>query len=657
MNRKQCNLLIILLFLSSFIIAQKPYYKTYKWDYSPAYNVNTSDSVEVITNKDKTVIEFYFDKNDNLIEYELKHKIIWVNSDEQIEENNKIYLPLSETSELLVNKARVITSDGKVIELDKSKILTAENEETKRVYKYFTFEGVEKGSFVEYYYVLRKNPNYKGSRIDLQNEHEKYNVEFDLYAPNNLVFEFKSYNDLASIQHDTTSTDKLHWTLNLDTVPALEIEAGAPYNACKQFLIYKLDKNLNSHVYDISSYAKVCENVYSYLHSNIPKSATKALKKFLATSDAESHNNEEDKIRALEDYIKKNIFLVDASNNELGDISYILDNKVASNTGLVMLYSRLFELMDIKAQLVFTCDRDDLKFDKKFEADIFLKEYLFYFPKTKMYMSPTELYSRLGFPPPQLTLNYGLFLKEVSIGDYKTGVGKIRFIDPVSYDKNFDFMKIDLNFSKEDITNTTIKIEKSSGGYYAMFLQPYMHLFDEKTKKEVIETHIKYINDDIEIIDKEVLYDNAEDFGKNPFTVIANVTTDAFVEKAGNKYLFKLGELIGTQVEMYQEKERKLPLEIQFNRNYHREISFTIPEGYKIVNPDDIIIDNEYNKDGEILMKFISSYVIEGNKVVVNADEYYKIIEVSPDIFEQYRAVINSAADFNKITLILEKVL
>ena len=53
---------------------------------------------------------------------------------------------------MVVNKARVIDTEGKVIELDKSKILTATNEETGRTYKYFAFEGVTKGSYIEYIY-------------------------------------------------------------------------------------------------------------------------------------------------------------------------------------------------------------------------------------------------------------------------------------------------------------------------------------------------------------------------------------------------------------------------------------------------------------------------------------------------------------------------
>ncbi len=240
------------------------------------------------------------------------------------------------------------------------------------------------------------------------------------------------------------------------------------------------------------------------------------------------------------------------------------------------------------------------------------------------------------------------------MGDFNTGIGKIRFIDPVEYDKTCDEILVNVNFDEDDITKTNVDIDRSTNGYNAMYIQPYMHLFDEKTKTELIDMHVKYLNEDIEIITKMVFNDNAEAFGVEPFRVVAEVVSDAFVEKAGNKYLFKVGELIGPQMEMYHDKKRIQPVEAPFTRNYHREIVFTIPDGYSINNLDEINIYNDYKKDDEVIFKFASSYKVDGSKVTITVDEFYKIIEVAPEIFEDYRTVINSAADFNKVTLILE---
>ena len=131
----QKKILLFILIISFSLQAQnEPFYLNYQWETNPNYQVEESDK-DMIALKDKVVTEFYFESQE-LVEYYLEHKIIWLNSDDRIEEYNKVYLPYSNNASLLVNKARVLKKNGDILELDASKILTAENEETGRKYKY-----------------------------------------------------------------------------------------------------------------------------------------------------------------------------------------------------------------------------------------------------------------------------------------------------------------------------------------------------------------------------------------------------------------------------------------------------------------------------------------------------------------------------------------
>ena len=133
-------------------------------------------------------------------------------------------------------------------------------------------------------------------------------------------------------------------------------------------------------------------------------------------------------------------------------------------------------------------------------------------------------------------------------------------------------------------------------------------------------------------------------------------TTNSFMDKAGNRYLLKIGELIGDQVAMYQNEERKLPVENEYNRNYERTISFAIPDGYIINNLDDLKMDLTYkDKNGDLSMGFQSNYSLSGNEVKVTINEYYKTLEYPIERFEDFRKVINAAADFNKKVLVFQK--
>jgi hypothetical protein len=580
--------------------------------------------------------------------------VYWLNSDEKIENYNKVYLPYSSNSELKVNKARVISKDGNILELDESKILTAQDEETGRNYKFFAFEGIEKGSFIEYYYVVKRYPRYNGNQIIFQTDYKINNVEFDLYAPKNLIFNFKTYNNTAKIENDTLSKNKLHWQLKIDSIEALNDEETSAYNASKSSIVYKLDRNTADNSKDISSYGKVAQNIYSYYNETLNSKTQNLLKKFIKEATSGKELEEEALIRKLEFFIKTNVYITKDGSENFKDLNEVLDKKVANEAGIIKLYVALFNSLNIKHELVLTSDRQELKFDKDFEANNFLTDFLIYFSKQKTYLSPTVLRSRYGFPPAYLTDNYGLFIKEVKVGDFVSGLGKIKYIEPIKADKTVDKMILDINFEEDNISNCIIKLNRSMSGYYAMYFQPYIHLVKDKDRDELIEGFAKRINEDVTITKKEFINDDPELFGIKPMHFVLDFNSETFVEKAGKKYLFKVGELIGKQIQLYQEKARVLPVENEFTRSYYRTINIKIPEGYKVANLDDINIKNSFVKNDDELLIFDSYYKLDGNLLSITADEHYRENIIEAVNYEDYRTVINSAADFNKLVLVLE---
>lgn len=646
-----------LLLLCTTIFAQTDlYYKSYSWDENPEFTVDLSTPEDILELKSKKVTEFSFTTDNAFIEYFLEHRVLWLNSDAAIEKYNKIYLPHSSTSQLEVNKARVITKSGKVLTLDQENILTAQDEKTGRQYKYFAFEGIEKGSFIEYYYVVRRQPQYQGNRLMLQSSMEKSNVEFDLFSPEHLVFKFKTYNNIPAVVQDTTTTGKLHWKLRLNRVAKLEEEEAAAYNALRGAVVYKLDQNLYKNTNDIFSYGKVAQNIYSYYYPEYSRRTNKKLEKFVSKAIAGAGKDENSLVRNLEYYIKNNVFQTQGSDEELADLATVLKNKVGNDKGLMKLYTASLKFLNIKHEIVLTSDRQDLKFDQNFEASNFLTDFLIYFPSTKLYLSPEESGSRYGFPPAYLTDNYGLFIKKITVGNLTSGVGKVQYIKSVTADKSVDEMFIDVSFDNKDISTTTINLDRSLGGYYAMYFQPFFHLVTEEDKTKLVEGFAKRLNQDVEITSNEIVNGDPKLFGVKPIRFILDFKSDAFVEKAGNKYLFKVGELIGKQVQLYQEKKRVLPYENEFTRSYFRTINIEIPEGYMVMNLDDLVINNGLLQSDEQVLSFHSSYEINNNILSIKADEYYNINIIDTPIYEDYRKVINSAADFNKVVLVMEKI-
>jgi hypothetical protein len=126
------------------------------------------------------------------------------------------------------------------------------------------------------------------------------------------------------------------------------------------------------------------------------------------------------------------------------------------------------------------------------------------------------------------------------------------------------------------------------------------------------------------------------------------------IERAGKKYLFKVGELIGPQVEMYNERARQYAIDMGNAHAYKRLMKVKIPEGYKVSGLESLRRSITDGKASPI-MGFISDYKLEGNLLTITIDEFYKEVLQPIDIYEPFQKVINAAADFNKVTLLLEK--
>lgn len=144
----------------------------------------------------------------------------------------------------------------------------------------------------------------------------------------------------------------------------------------------------------------------------------------------------------------------------------------------------------------------------------------------------------------------------------------------------------------------------------------------------------------------------ADGLPNKPLIIEADIESGDLVEKAGTRLFIKIGEVIGPQAQMYQEKPRQLPIVIQYPHALDRLINFTIPDGYEVKNPGDLQVNVT---DEQQTMGFLSSYTLKGNDLQIKVHEFYKVTDYPVSMLEQFRKVINASADFNKIVLILVK--
>ena len=208
------------LVICSTLIAQE---KTIEYkDFKLSEKVERNDTISFdkeetqITLISKDVIEYLFTET-TVAQYSLVHRKIRLLTDKSIEANNKVYIPLGVNKELFSSQARVILPNGTIKELGEKAIQEGVDEETGYRYKYFAFEGIEIGSEIEYFYIIKGVPNYDGRRQSIQSFDHQFNVSFELICPSHLLFAFKTFNGLPEeLEQDTTIKAKNKWFFSYD---------------------------------------------------------------------------------------------------------------------------------------------------------------------------------------------------------------------------------------------------------------------------------------------------------------------------------------------------------------------------------------------------------------------------------------------------------
>lgn len=649
--KKICGFSVLMLWVA-LAFGQDLKYADFKWDTIPfsAYNLEQYGDENVIILASDYCVEYRYNKKGELEMFITVHRKYLVLTDKALDDVNKINISLSEESAIVDMNARYITQDGKVTEVSKNRIKTIDNGENSKNNKLFAIEGASVPGIVEYYYIL-KRPLIIDNSYYCQWQVPAYNVSFELYCPQNFRFLFKTYNDMPDMEEEfVEDSTMLCYSLFLDSVAAMPNERMALNYANFKRIAYSFSYNHNwkqTRMRTLDDAAAYFYQSYMELNKKETKALTAALKKIPL-----KNLNEEEKIRKIELWAKVNIHNISTSDPRAKDLEFILKNKFANGNGFTRLLIGLYKVADIPFEFVLSCDKSDHYFDPDFNAWNYLEEGLLYFPNVKKYIKPDEFSYRLGYIPTKFQNNYGLFLKIFRLGEVESFKQSIRLIEPVPLKDNMDTMYVKAAISK-DGNQVNYHLTRLLHGDISYEYQAYYDLINDEAKKEIREAFVKF--GDNAIVDNCTVKNTAqEDVLVKPFIFEAEVHTDA-VNMANDKYIVNIGELIGRQSELYNEKERQQPADAGSLHGYYRLIEFTIPDGYRCEDISVLNMDVVLEDETGISARFTSKAEIIDNTIKVENVEYYNKMEYPLELYDAFKAVINAAADFNKTTLVLTK--
>jgi len=648
-------LLLFFIFCGSYGYAQDFSFKNYTWDEKQTKEeipAKYKDEKEAILERN-TKVEFISEKG-KAIQYYLLHEKRYINSDDAVERNNKIYIPFGSNESVLTTKARVILKNGKVIELNSKDVKEETDEERGVNFKYFAVNGLEKGAVIEKIFILEELPEIKGNTVKMQDEYPIAKNTFQLIYPDHLVFRTKGYNGLSEpvIEKKLPRENFTTLTINEINTPALDDnENYSNWNSNIKRFRYKLDENLANGAKNLYNFKEFSTNLYERFHPQYDKKEQKAIDEFCKSITKSKDVQEQ--VWNIENKIKKTINYsryID-SQETLQDI---IKSKQANQSDILRIYIAVFDKMGVETNLVFTSNRFKVPFDKDFESYENLDEILFYFPAIKKFMTPTEIEYRIPLIPSVLAGTNGLFIKEKTFAGTKMGIGEISTIDIPSVEVTHDIMEITVDFTK-DIENPIVTDNIQFGGYSAFNFQPIKDFASPEQYKTVLKSIAENYTVETEYKTLTTENDGVDNIGKKPFVLKVAFEGKDLIRKAGDNYLFSVGQTIGKQMELYQENKRMLPVEIDYPHAYTRKIKILLPEGVTVKNLDKFNMNYTADVNGKTEAAFVSKYEKKGNEIVVENTEYYNILHYPLENFEAYRTVINAAADFNKIVIILNK--
>jgi len=637
-----CAVLYILCLLPHFVAAQSA-----DWDADPRIHQipDSLQNLSAVIVSDDRKLQFHSDKNDQVFFFRTSHRIVKVLDDLGIESFNKITLSADKDGAMILIKARTISPEGKVTEIAPDDIRQSGGDDGAPQYS-VAFENVEKQSELELFYIEKKPFSAFGSEY-INFGLPMLSASFTFEAPKNLQFQFKGYNGFP-VPSALTVGDITTYRAVARNIPDVEEEVYSSFRKNLMRIEYKLDgvEGINSNLYNWDMLADKLRKIY-YNHS---EKELRQVRKFLESKGYSKEGSIEERITRIETIIKTNIaYNEEMRADDYSKIAYILEKKTTGEDGFINLFAAAWKVADIPNELGLTSNYFVHPVDREFENWSPLEIYLFYFPDTKKYMAPSFLTLRYPMIPLVACHNTGIFSALVGKDQ---AVADLRNIPGLPQQDNGSSFKTRITFGQDGFLPMLSSVN-SFEGYSAFSLREAFVYINKEKEKDLVQSLIFNAAKPEDIISYKINNTGLQHYTDNaPLEIFSETKAAQLLERAGNRLLFKVGEVIGPQEEMYEEKERKLPITLDYPHTLHRSITIEIPQGYTVKNPEAVNIDIQYEPDA---IGFVSKYTMEGNKMIIDINEYYGKISYPVSEIEQFRKVINAAADFNKITLVMEQ--
>lgn len=595
------------LLISSFTFAQESRFGKYlddsfKYDWTEEFNISEyepliefQDSSLVIQHR--YIISFALKNSYYMNRTRVEHKIYYIGNSKDIEEVNRLYLYKGDDSDLEV-KVRTITSDGKVVELDESKMEDVSTNEGSSNYTILAIPGIEEHSWVEILTIQDKQSAHTRFMVD----NPFKTVSAELYFHSSPELEDRA--PLREVRYKNYGNFVQYLNKRKYVVEDFESE-GSDYNESEVmvFRAENIERSTSenySHEYEESSYVDVVDIEYTWkeagagigsnIFPNVPRyrtDGTNWLRK-LEFDDASPL----DQIHLIEKYVKQTITKSSSDSDDFDDTRKIWKKRLASETGINRMTMQLIDAAEIPYEVYLCSDKDYIQIDKRFPFTRGLNNVLFYFPREKVYMLPSNDYFYTNSEVPNfLAGSKGIIVRSSK----ESAVGDIIDLPSATLEYNVDATKSVVSIDPE-LEICTVEKSKLFFGDRAIVSRGYYHFSDDDERKEYMEELIK---GDIQDADLGTVEAKNIEFEKNvqsSDTVVfsGKLTTPDMLSAVPNGFILNLGKVIGSQTSFYGTEDRISNIYLPESKIYSHSIDLKIPEGYTVEGVENLEFDYKF---------------------------------------------------------------
>ena len=618
-------------------------------------NIKWNNSIEPVDENNNNIIgvfnNFYVDYekekfSNSYFIFETHHFKNKLSGKEGLELINLISILKTDSIKIIDVKARHISQDSTILYDFKSIKKLLDNEYSSENFTSYRISNMEIGDYLEVIYTIKKNYTPNGSKI-LEETYPIYDSKVFLIH-NDLYTKAKVYNFRDYIIRDSIINNKKSKVYEFQKLKeTIDEQYSAPI-ANKVKISYRTAMENDANITEQGYWQNLVENTKDLFYPSDENENVNILYDSIIDNSISSLN----KLRTIDVFIKNNIVVSSENNPKLNDLNYIIKNRISSDFSKIQLYTHLLKKADIEYEVLISCNRYYMKFDKDFFDPSQLREILIYIPSLNKYITPNRYEYAIGEPPDDVLGNYAIYIDQNL--DYY-------FSEIIS--ENNDFTKIKKNINvkfSNQIRSKRVKIEETREyhGYWSINNRNYIYFSNEEispflkdffTVSGLENKKIKKFNSN---------YNSIQDNYYNiPLIINSSIeTSDLIKENKKNMYSFEVGKLIGLQSNLFDETSRVNDIEINFPNEYEYKIRIRIPRGFELMDISSLNMTSKYSSvSGEVIAYFHSIARIEGKFLLIEISEYYRSLYYDKSRYNDFSNVINTAANFYQKTINISK--